>query len=136
VDYAHVVADIALLVDGMNIESIAFDRWKIAEFQREMNRAELELPMRPCGQGYRDMSPCIEAATELMLNEKVRHGGHPVLTYAATSAVVVRDPAGNVKLDKSRVNCRIDPLVAFVMSIGEMRRTAESASASVPILVF
>ena len=123
VDLDYVVQDIAQLTVDMNLSSVAYDRWRIVEFQRAMQRHDVELPLKPCGQGYRDISPRVEAVTELLLNGRIRHGGHPVLTYAASSATLTRDPAGNVKIDKSRPSCRIDPLVAMVMAIGEMRIT-------------
>jgi phage terminase large subunit-like protein len=37
---------------------------------------------------------------------------------SAANAIVVRDPAGNRKIDKSKSTQRIDPLVAAVMSVG------------------
>lgn len=135
VSYAHVVADMATAVEGMNLVAVAFDRWRIAEFKREMDRAGVEFPLVECGQGYRDMSPRIEAATAALLDHRVRHGGHPVLTSAASAATIVRDPAGNGKLDKGKTFGRIDPIVTFVMALGEMQRTTEEASAAVPILV-
>jgi phage terminase large subunit-like protein len=101
-----------------------------------MERNDLELNLRPCGQGYRDMAPRVEVTTEVLLNGKLRHGGHPVLTSAASSATLTKDPAGNAKPDKGRANGRIDPLVAMIMAIGEMRLGASAADSGVPILVF
>ena len=50
----------------------------------------------------------------------MRHGGHPLLTMAAASAIAVMDPAGNRKLDKQKGTLRIDPLVAAVMAAFEV----------------
>jgi phage terminase large subunit-like protein len=136
VSYEHVMIDIASLTDGMNLASIAYDRWRIADFQREMARHGIEFPLNVCGQGFRDMSPRVEATMDVLLNERMRHGGNPVLTFAASSATMTRDPAGNQKLDKGRANGRIDPLVALVMAVGEMRNTISGAAASIPILVW
>lgn len=136
VSYAHVVSDMASFVDGMNLQAVAYDRWRIEEFKRECARAGVEFPLIECGQGFKDMSPRIEATIELLLNHSVRHGGHPVLTAAASSATVTTDPAGNKKLDKSRATGRIDPLVAMVMAIGQMRRSVEEASDVLPIIIW
>jgi phage terminase large subunit-like protein len=35
---------------------------------------------------------------------------------AAANAIVIKDPAGNRKLDKSKAAQRIDPLIAAVMA--------------------
>jgi phage terminase large subunit-like protein len=53
-----------------------------------------------------------------LLNGKVAHGNHPVLTMCAANAVVKTDPAGNRKLDKARSAGRIDGMVALTMARG------------------
>ena len=52
----------------------------------------------------------------LLLKRQIRHGRHPLLTMAAANAIGVPDPAGNIKMDKSKSTQRIDPLVAAVMA--------------------
>jgi phage terminase large subunit-like protein len=37
---------------------------------------------------------------------------------AAANTIIVSDPAGNRKIDKSKSTQRIDPLVAAVMAVG------------------
>ena len=64
------------------------------------------------------MSPAIEALEGELLNGRMAHGNHPVLQMNAANAVVIRDPAGNRKLDKGRSNGRIDGLVALAMALG------------------
>ena len=46
------------------------------------------------------------------------HNENPVLELAAANAVVVKDPAGGRKLDKSKATNRIDPIVALAMACG------------------
>lgn len=130
----HVVADIATLTSGMNLVSIGYDRWNVQAFKSSADKMEVELPMNAVGQGFKDMSPRVQATIELLLNERLRHGGNPVLTSAASTATTVRDPSGNVKVDKSRQSGRIDPVVAMVMAIGEMSHTNAAASA-MPFLI-
>jgi phage terminase large subunit-like protein len=52
------------------------------------------------------------------LNERLAHGGHPVLAMCAGNAVVKSDPAGNRKLVKSSEAGRIDGMVALTMAMG------------------
>ena len=52
-----------------------------------------------------------------MLEGKIRHGGHSLLTMAASNAIAVSDPAGSVKLDKSKSTLRIDPLIAMLQAV-------------------
>ena len=72
----------------------------------------------PHGQGFKDMSPSIDALERVIFEAKVRHGGHPVLTWCASNAKTQADAAGNRKLDKQKSTGRIDGLVAMAMAIG------------------
>jgi phage terminase large subunit-like protein len=54
----------------------------------------------------------------LILQRKLRHGNHPVLTMCMANAVIERGDAGNRKLNKKRSRGRIDGAVALVMAIG------------------
>ena len=70
------------------------------------------------GQGYKDMSPALKTLEIELLNSRIRHGGHPVLSWNAANAIEVKDPAGNKKLDKSMSTGRIDGMVALAMAVG------------------
>jgi phage terminase large subunit-like protein len=64
------------------------------------------------------MSPALRDLESDLLNEKIRHGDHPVLTMCAANAVVQVDPAGNRKLAKHKSSGRIDGMVALTMARG------------------
>ena len=70
------------------------------------------------GQGFKDMSPALRDLESIILEKKLRHGGHPVLTMCSNNAVIECDPAGNRKLSKKRARGRIDGMVALLMAIG------------------
>ena len=53
------------------------------------------------GQGFKSMSPALRDLETLILEKKVRHGNHPVLSMCAANAIITDDPAGNRKLDRS-----------------------------------
>lgn len=118
VEYDFVARDIAELTAGMQIEQIAFDRYRMATLQKELDRADIALPLVPFGQGYVSMAPAIDATEIEFMHERVRHAGHPVLTMCAATAVVIKDPAGNRKLDKSKSTGRIDGMVSLAMAMG------------------
>lgn len=125
VDYAHVAADIAEILADLDVHAIAFDRWRMDVLTAELDRLGLTLPLVPFGQGYQSMSPALDALEVELLNGRLAHGGHPVLTMCAVNATVTRDPAGNRKLDKQRATGRIDGMVALAMAMG----VAQSAQA-------
>lgn len=125
VDYEAVARDMADILDGIEVQAIAFDRWRMDVLQRELERLGLSLPLVPHGQGFRDMSPALDTLEAELLNGRIAHGGHPVLDYCAANATTVRDPAGNRKLDKSRSTGRIDGMQALAMALGAAQ-TAET----------
>lgn len=118
VDYEHVAADIAEIVGDLDLRALAFDRWRMDILQRELERMGLTLPLVPFGQGYRDMAPALDTLEAELLNGRIAHGMHPVLTMCAANATTVRDPAGGRKLDKSRATGRIDGMQALAMAFG------------------
>ena len=69
------------------------------------------------GQGFKDFSPAVTRLEDLLLEGRIRHGNHPVLTMCAANTRVVLDPAGNRKFDKMKCNGRIDGLVAMAMAL-------------------
>jgi phage terminase large subunit-like protein len=126
VDYDFVAQKTAELTERMNLARINYDRWRIHFMKQAFARIGLSPPLVECGQGYKDMSPCVEAFEELALAGRIRHGGHPVMRWCFANAVITRDAAGNRKLDKSKAYGRIDVAVAAVMAVGAMKCQAEA----------
>lgn len=118
VDYEHVAYQMMEILADLNIQAIAYDRWRMDVLQREFDRLGASLPLIPFGQGFKDMSPALDMLEAELLNGRVAHGLHPVLTMCAANAVTTKDPAGNRKLDKARTTGRIDGMVAMAMAFG------------------
>lgn len=121
VNYDMVAEHMAKETEDMKITTMNFDRWRIDMFKKSCVQkgfaSSPEVKWKPVGQGFRDMSPRIDAFEELLIQEQIAHGGHPLLNMAAANAVVVMDPAMNKKMEKAKSSARIDPLVAAVMSV-------------------
>lgn len=103
-----------------DIAGIWYDRWRFDVFQASLKRANWFPPVFPFGQGFKDMTPAVQRLETLVAEGRLRHGMNPVLTMCARNAVAVRDPAGGIKLDKSKATGRIDGLVALSMALGGM----------------
>jgi phage terminase large subunit-like protein len=116
----------ALADDGtrMNIVRLNYDRWRIEILRQALSRLGIAMPLEPMGQGFKDMAPAVEAFEELALAGRIRHGGHPLLRWCFSNAVVTRDAAGNRKLDKAKAYGRIDVAVAAIMAVGAMKVSA------------
>uniref|UniRef100_UPI000476C921 terminase TerL endonuclease subunit n=1 Tax=Brachymonas chironomi TaxID=491919 RepID=UPI000476C921 len=125
IDYEAIARELAEICSTCNVQGIAFDRWRIDVLQKELDRIGADVPLTPWGQGYASMSPALDALEAELLNERIAHGMHPVLTMCAANATTVRDPAGNRKLDKSRQTGRIDGMQALAMAMGLATSMAE-----------
>lgn len=128
VDYEHVAHDMATILDGLNVQAIAYERWRIDLLRKEFDKIGVDLPLLEWGRGYKDMAPALDALEADLLNGRVAHGMHPVLTLCAANAVVTKDPTGARKLDKSRATGRIDGMQALAMAIGVAARAAEEGA--------
>lgn len=132
VDYEAVAMRIMQVRAKFNLRAIAFDRWRIDDLHRELEAlgcsVEITDPGKPPetgadivlvkhGQGYRDMSPAVEALETAVLNGELRVQKNPVMTMCSANAVLTMDPAGSRKFDKMRSTGRIDGIVALAMSV-------------------
>lgn len=123
VDYEFVGEFLRGVFDRLNVQKIAFDRWGFKHLRPWLLKAgfsedEIAAGFIEFGQGYQSMSPALRDLEAELLNRRIAHGGHPVLTMCAANAVVKADPAGNRKLDKARSAGRIDGMVALAMAMG------------------
>jgi phage terminase large subunit-like protein len=64
------------------------------------------------------MAPAIDALEMSILDRRFKHDGNPCLTWNISNALVLKDPSGNRKLDKSKSRFRIDGAVAAAMAVG------------------
>lgn len=135
VDYSFVAAEMAEILGPLDVRAIAFDRWRIDIFKRDAETLGLDLPLVEHGQGFKDMSPALDTLESDLLNGRLRHGMHPVLTMCAANAVVSKDPAGNRKLDKHKATGRIDGMVALAMALGAAVRLGEEPPKK-PLVMF
>jgi phage terminase large subunit-like protein len=123
VSYQYVAEYLWALFQRLDIRKLGFDRWNMTQLkpwliQAGFSEQSIKEHFQDFGQGMQSMSPALRALEELILNEKLVHGGHPVLTQCVMNTVVVKDDADNRKPSKRRSTGRIDGLVALAMAIG------------------
>ena len=129
VHYGHIEKFIERLGERFNIREIAFDRWGAT--QMVQNLEGMGFTVVPFGQGYKDMSPPTKELMKLVLEEKIAHGGHPVLRWMMDNIYIRTDPAGNIKPDKEKSTEKIDGAVATIMALDRAIRCGNDTSASV-----
>jgi phage terminase large subunit-like protein len=153
---------IAELYQRYKVLGLAYDRWRIDDLLRELDRIGLQafrapepsnsnpllprsatasfkqgdgLRLVPWGQGYRDMGPAIDALEKTIVDAKLVHPSNPVLNWNMANAVVTIDPAGNRKLDKEKARFRIDGAVALAMLCGLRSRDRQQRPVDIEALI-
>ena len=123
IDYDYIADFLFAKFQTHDIRKLAFDRWNFKHLRPCLLRAgfteqQIELHFVEFGQGYQSMSPALRTLEGEILNQRIAHGNHPVLTMCAANAVVVSDPSGNRKLAKDKSAGRIDGMVALADAFG------------------
>lgn len=126
VDYEFIAYELAEIDQRYGITALKFDRWRMKYLRKELERLGVELPLVDHGQGFASMAPALDALESDLLNKRLRHGDHPVLTWNAANAVVERDAAGNRKLNKAKSTGRIDGMVSLAMTRDEFEEVPYS----------
>lgn len=135
IEYEYVAEYLRGVFDRCRVQAIAFDRYNMRFLRPWLEKVgftdeELERFVE-FGQGFVSMSPALRELEARLLERKLRHGNHPVLTMCAANAVAVADTAGNRKLAKNKSSGRIDGLVALAMAVGVMPCEAQTAEAEI-----
>jgi phage terminase large subunit-like protein len=123
VSYEYIAHYLRKVFDQHRVAKIAFDRWNMQHLKPWLLTAGfseqvIEDKFVGFGQGYKSMSPALRDLESVILEKKLRHGDHPVLTMCASNCVIDRDPAGNRKLSKKHSTGRIDGMIAVVSAFG------------------
>lgn len=126
IHYAWIEDFIEKLGEKYHILEIAFDRWGATQITQDLD--DMGFIVIPFGQGYKDMSPPTKELMKLVLEKRIAHGGHPVLRWMMDNVYVRQDPAGNIKMDKSKSTEKIDASVALVMALDRAIRNENRSS--------
>jgi phage terminase large subunit-like protein len=126
VDYAYVAERVWEAVERYNIKKIAFDRYNFRHFKTHLYAVGFtedqiegdDAIFVPFGQGFVSMSPAIRTLEAAILENKLQHGNHPLLTMCMNNTRLLMDPAGNRKPAKHKSTGRIDGMVSLTMAAG------------------
>jgi phage terminase large subunit-like protein len=123
IQYEHVAEFLRGVFDRLNIQKLAFDRALFEHLKPWLIKAgftDAEMDkFVPYGQGTLSMTPALRALESAIVDRKMRHGMHPILTMCIANARVTGD-SGARKFDKKQARGRIDGAVALAMACGVM----------------
>lgn len=135
VQYEYVARRIIDFRESYGLDAMAFDRYRIKDLQRDLDDAGFEYSVVPMdadgeklsespglllvehGQGFKDMTPTVEAITSSVVDRRLHVRWNPALTMCSANAVITTDPADGKKFDKRKSKGRIDGLVALAMAV-------------------
>jgi phage terminase large subunit-like protein len=119
IDYERVTAKLLELSKRYRIAEVAIDRWNAAATAQTLQAQGLEVIA--FGQGYASMSPAAKDFEALVMSEKLRHDGNPVLRWSVGNVVIEQDSAGNIKPSKAKSTEKIDAAIASIMAVARAR---------------
>ena len=115
-DYDAVREEIKNLAARWQIEEIGADRWNATSLATDLMADGANIVFVP--QTMLGLGPPWREMEKLVLEARIRHGGHPILRWMAGNVEVETDAVGNQKPSKGRSSERIDGIVALDMALG------------------
>jgi phage terminase large subunit-like protein len=115
-DYAYVRSEIRDLAGTWQVDEIGLDRWNATQLATDLLQDGANVVFVP--QTWQGLAPAWREMEKLMLEHRLRHGGHPILRWMAGNVEVETDASGNQRPSKARSRERIDGMVALDMALG------------------
>ncbi len=120
VDYEFPKAALREFAKVYTIEEVAFDPWNATQTATDLQTDGLTcVEFR---QGFASMSEPSKEFEKIVVSQQCAHrtpkGINPVMRWMLSNVAVKRDPADNIKPDKSRAAGRIDGVVGSIMALG------------------
>ena len=149
IDYAYIAKKFEELLSEYNIESINVDRWKVKFLRQDLSKLNVPtwiygkgegcdwhedkntsmpdgLKLIKHGQGFNeDMNNAVNILEINLLEGRIKHGMHPVLTMCASNVRTAKDASNNRKFDKIKSIGHIDGIVALAMALNGATSKAE-----------
>lgn len=115
-DFATIEDDVIRNCKKFEIEEVAFDPWQSTQMAQNMQKHGLE-PIE-----YRNtvatMSEPMKAFDALIISDKMVHEGNPCMRWNVSNTVCHFDAKDNIFPRKTRVENKIDGVVATIMALG------------------
>ena len=115
-DYDCIRRDLNALAQQFNIKAIGVDRWNSTQLTTQLQGDGINVV--GFSQAMSSMSSPSKFLENLVISEKLRHAGHPVLAWNAANVAAPPDHNGNIRPSKLHSTERIDGIAALVMALG------------------
>ena len=115
IDHDAIERRIRELGERYLVESIGIDPWNATQMLARLQADSL--PAVPVQQTIGNLTAATKALEALVLQGKLRHGGHPILRWCASNVTVEQDHNENLKPSKKKSTERIDGISALVNAL-------------------
>lgn len=115
-DYEVIKHKILELCENHQVKEIAYDRWNATQIVNDL--VSNGVTMYPFGQGWGSMSAPTKEFERLVKTREIKHDGNLVTRWMMGNICLKRDPADNIKIDKSKSGDKVDGPVSIVMALG------------------
>lgn len=130
IEYEYIAYELKRIFDHYDVQKINFDRFAMKFLLPWLKKAGLSdaqiEKFNEFGQGFVSLGGAIRETESRLLQRKLKHGMHPVLTMCAGNARIEMDAAGNRKFTKKKSTGRIDGMVSLAMACDALARWEEN----------
>lgn len=134
IDYDAIEKQIISDCRRLDVQRISYDRMFAGQLVQRIDAKTRGVDLVPVAQTYLGMGPGSKELERLLREERIRHGGNPILRWNAGCAEIYADGNDNirpVKPDRQKSSARIDGIAATVMAMdGYLRRPLKKARAA------
>ena len=115
IHYSFIEKKILELGQLFRIKEVAYDSWGAIQMTQNLQGHDFE--MIEYRQNFQTLSPPSKELMRLVLDERFRHGGNPVLRWMFDNVHVETDAAANIRPSKKKSREKIDGAVAAIMAL-------------------
>lgn len=116
IDHAAIREYVLEYAKTHQVQKVLMDISGAVQLSVELQGAGLDV--ESYGQGFRHMSSPTKLLESLTLQQKIRHGGNPVLSWMAGCVTVETNAFEDVRPVKKKSTGRIDGIVALIFALG------------------
>lgn len=130
VHYGAIQKFIENLGNIYNIQQIAYDPWNATQLTQNLEN-EGFTTMVAFPQTMKNLTTPTKELYKLVFDQKIAHGGHPVLRWNVDNIYIKQDENENIRPDKAKSTEKIDGAVAMIMALDRALRCSNMQTGSV-----
>ena len=115
IDHQLIRKDINELASKYKIQFINYDAVFATTLVTELTEDDIKL--HAFRQGFMSMAAPTAELERLVISGELNHGGNEVIRWMASNVLILRDASGNMKVDKSKPENKVDGIVSNIMAI-------------------